>query len=76
MKETILNYLKTEISADNSEGLNSDDELFTLGIIDSLGVMKLIGFIEQEYNTDVPFHEITIENFSTVDKIVAYLSKK
>lgn len=51
-----------------------DDSLLKLGILDSLGVMELIGWMEQEHKVTVPQQDITEANFGTVAGIASYLA--
>lgn len=55
--------------------LRDDDSLFDSGIIDSLGFIKLLVFIEKEFNISLDMGEITIENFSTINNIVDTLKE-
>ncbi|MEO1109980.1 MAG: acyl carrier protein [Pseudomonadota bacterium] len=48
------------------------DELLLSGMIDSLGVMSLVGFIEETYGIDIPFEDVTLENLSSIDAILRY----
>jgi acyl carrier protein len=50
-----------------------EDDLLLSGTLDSLGVMTLVAFLEKETGSTIPAQDITIENFSTVDAICAYL---
>jgi len=75
MKESIIQFIKSEISNKKLEDLNGEEMLFDSGIIDSLGIMRLISFIENESQKKIPYQDITVENFSTVNRIVAYLSR-
>lgn len=54
----------------------ADDDLLGEEIIDSMGVMQLIAFIEETFDCKVAQADITIFNFRTVDAIAAYLEKK
>lgn len=56
--------------------LQDNDLLFESGIIDSLGFIKLLVFIEKEFDIFVDMGEITIDNFSTINSIVDTLKKK
>lgn len=76
MKESIIQFIKSEISNKKLEDVNGDEMLFDSGIIDSLGIMRLIAFIENESQKKIPYQDLTVENFSTVNRIVAYLSHK
>ena len=75
MKESIIQFIKSEISNKKLEDLNGEEMLFDSGIIDSLGIMRLISFIENESQKKIPYQDITVKNFSTVNRIVAYLSR-
>lgn len=56
--------------------LPGDRSLTHSGIIDSLGVLELVLFIEQRYDLTVSEAETLPENLDTVDNIVRYLSSK
>ena len=56
-------------------GLSADENLLSTGLIDSLGMMKLIGFIEREFNCKVQPQDMTIENFISVEAMCKYLSE-
>ena len=55
----------------------SDDEsLLRKGVFDSLGVMEVIGFIEDKWRIEVPPDDIIEENFGTVSGIARYVTTK
>jgi acyl carrier protein len=54
--------------------LAADEDLLVSGLLDSIGVMRLVGFIETDLNQPVPPEDVTLENFSTVRAMVDYLS--
>lgn len=56
--------------------LNDDDELLLSGLVDSLGVIRLITFLEAEWNTDIPPEDVTVEHFGTVAAMTDYLAKR
>ncbi|MBM1106802.1 acyl carrier protein [Aurantibacter crassamenti] len=77
MTEIILEYISKILSNEQLEDeLQAEDDLLGGGILDSLGMMKLILFIEEKFNVKVPPEDMTIENFMTVDHITTYLNKK
>ncbi len=55
-------------------GLN--DELFKSGILSSIIVIDLATALEEEFNIQIPFNEISIENFSTVELIDNFIKTK
>ena len=56
--------------------LEADDSLLEHGIIDSMGVMELIVFVEEEFCIAVGDEEITEDNFGSVQAIANYVSVK
>lgn len=57
------------------ENVEADDDLLGEEIIDSMGVMQLISFIEETFECTVAQSDITIINFRTIAAIDAYLAK-
>ncbi len=67
ISEELLNICKT---------IDSDDNLLIDGMVDSIGMLRLVAFIEDIYNLKVPYEDLTIENFGTVTVIADYLQKR
>ena len=77
MNETLLNYIETElIVSDQTIEISAEDDLLGSGLVDSLGMMKLISFIEQEYELKIPAEDMVIENFMTVSCISQYVKSR
>ena len=75
MKEEVKKFIICNFMF--GEGVLKDNEsLFESGIIDSLGFIKLLAFIERTFGVSINIKEITIDNFNTVEKIVKILEKK
>jgi len=53
--------------------LSDDDALLGKGIVDSLGVMELISFIEEEFGVVVADADVTERNFETVAAVARYV---
>ncbi len=60
--------------------LEYDTPLFESGIIDSMGFIKLLAFLEKNCGVSLDMSEITMENFKTIndicDKIIFKLAEK
>ena len=77
ISNTILQYIKTNLTdLDENGELEKNENLLKIGVIDSLGMMKLVNFIERKFNIQIPFGDITAENFMTVENIDDYISHK
>ncbi len=56
--------------------VEADDKLWETGILDSITVVELAVEIENEFDIKIPFDEIIVENFETVNLLVAYINRK
>src|SRR5208283_3008271 len=56
--------------------LKDSDALLESGIVDSLGVLDLVHFIEREFSIAVADDDLVPENFRTIDRIVAFIESK
>ena len=50
------------------------ESLLEAGILDSLGVLSLVGFIEQHYGITVTEDEMMPENFDSIEAIAAFVN--
>ena len=59
------------------DGINLDsDSLVESGVIDSLGIMKLVEFIERTFEIKVDDTDLVPEHFDTLDAMNNFLSTK
>lgn len=56
--------------------LADDDLLFDSGIIDSIGAMELLGFLQEHFRIEILDEELFPENFSSVDRIAVFVLGK
>jgi len=53
-----------------------DESLFEGGVIDSLGFIGLLSFLEQTFGIRIEMSEITMDKFDTLNSIVAVVADK
>lgn len=56
--------------------LGDEDRLLDDGIVDSMGAVELVGFLEQQFGIAIPDDEITEDNFGTIAAIAGFVSRK
>jgi acyl carrier protein len=61
---------------DDPSGIPGSKSLIEAGIIDSTGVMELVGFLEEQYGIRIEDDELLPENLDTVDNIVRFVTRK
>lgn len=76
-KQQLREFIATELLNGTFSGSLADDQdLLISGLVDSLGVVRMINFIEQSLQVAIPPEDVTLENFQTVNKIAAYLQQR
>lgn len=68
--------LKDFLYARPDVSLGEEDSLLTNGIIDSMGIMELIAFVESEFAITIEDEEITEENLGTLGAIARFVAGK
>lgn len=67
----------TEVNPDlNLSQLDDDEPLIESGIIDSLGVLKILAFMDEAFEVDLASDQIKLENFKNVSSICALVEKQ
>lgn len=62
--------------SDNGYQYGDDDSFLQEGIVDSVGVMDLVSFVEDNFNVEVDDQEIVPDNFDSVNKLAQYVRGK
>jgi len=68
--------LENFMYTDDESELASDQSLFDTSVIDSTGVLELVGFIEDTFEVKVEDTELVPDNFDSVEKITSYVKQK
>jgi len=63
-----------ETTMSGVESIDYDTTLFSSGIIDSMGVIALVEFIETHTGRKIKPTEITLDNFDSVDNILKFIT--
>lgn len=58
----------------NGRSIEVDENLLLSGLIDSLGVMSLVAFMEKEFGLEIPFDDVIIENFASLSAMSSYVA--
>jgi acyl carrier protein len=68
--------LRNFMFTDDVAALADDASLMEKGIVDSTGVLELVGHIETTYGIKVADTEMVPENLDSVNEIVAFIARK
>jgi methoxymalonate biosynthesis acyl carrier protein len=73
MKETIRNFLLEHIKAYD---LQDGDDIFALGLVNSLFAMQLVLFVEQAFDISIDGEDLDFANFRTINALYALVQVK
>ncbi len=58
------------------DDFSDQDSFLRNGIIDSLGMLELIAFLEKEFGIEIADAELVPENLDSLDKVCAFVERK
>ena len=73
----LIEFIKTDLARGKVTGnLGFSDDLIESEILDSLGIMKLILFLENNSSVKISDDDLTLENFSSILSINSLIDRK
>ena len=70
IREKIIDWVRTGKDELNQEiEISGNTELLRSGLIDSLDLLQLVAYIEEEFSLNLPPEALTPDNFSTPDSV-------
>jgi len=56
-----------------ADDFQMSDQLIESGVVDSLGLLSIVDFVEMTFNMTVSDEDVVAENFASIDSIAAYI---
>ena len=76
IRTKIRQFILRELLLDESEENLQDDTPLRKGILDSLGTVQMVSFIESEWEIEVGAMEADDTNFGTINGLVPFIERK
>lgn len=77
LKTEIEKFILEDVLAGSRESLDAQEPLVgTGGLLDSLGLLRLIQFLEETFRIQVGDGDVGEENFGTLERLAAFVSRK
>lgn len=64
------------LPGEDPEALTDDTPLVTAGIVDSMGALRLVAYLEETFGVRIQAHEVDVEHLNTLDAIAALVEAK
>lgn len=74
--EKIVEQFIAEEILHSKDPIDHQQSLFETGILDSLGLLRLIAFIPERFEVEVADEDVAPENFDTIDLIASYIAQR
>ena len=77
IEREIQEYILREfLPGEKPENLTESTPLISGGVLDSIGMLKLVKHLEDNYQLEVEAHEVDVENFDTIALIANFVRAK
>jgi acyl carrier protein len=77
LSDKIKEFIRTEVSPElQLSELTDEEPLIESGVIDSLGVLKIMSFLDESFGVDLSSEEIRLENFKNVRTICDLVARQ
>jgi acyl carrier protein len=73
--DVLIEFVQKELAQGRSEAIKPNDDLLANGVIDSLGILQLVQFVEQRFSFQIPDEDVVIDNFRSIAALTDYLDK-
>ena len=74
--ESLTEFIVSQYPRAEEISLSADDPLLENGIVDSLGLLKLVNFIEDTFGIFVSEDDLDPENFTSINTISQFIERK
>jgi acyl carrier protein len=74
--QTVREFITSNFYVADPAGLGDTESLLDAGVVDSTGVLEIVGFLEQRFGIRVQDDDIVPGNFDSVAGIAAYVTRK
>jgi acyl carrier protein len=73
---SIERFILQKFPAAKKQKVTEQVPLLQSGIVDSLGVLDIVGYLEQTFSIRVADEELSPENFATIRSLATFVEKK
>jgi acyl carrier protein len=75
--DPIMEFIKNQLVREKTmKNIGRGDDLIESGIIDSLGILKLLEFLESKFSIHISDEELIPENFESIESIESFIIRK
>jgi acyl carrier protein len=72
----LLTFVSTELLNGNADDLTTATPLFDLGLLDSFSVLRLLAYVEREFDTAIPIEAVSVDDMRDVSSLAALVVRQ
>ncbi len=77
VRESVRDFVNTNfLMGTNSLSYNDNDSFLQLGIIDSTGVLELVGYIQDTFGIQIADTDLVPENLDSIENVATFIQRK
>ena len=76
LNDRIRNFIVEKFPLARKRGITFQDNLLESGILDSLGILDLVAFVEQNFGIVLSDEELVPENFQSIERLTVFVESK
>lgn len=77
IKRKIRDFIaETFLIGDEKDSFENAESFMETGIVDSTGILEIVGFLESEFEMTIEDEEMTPSNLDSVDNLAGYVMRK
>ena len=75
IQESIEQFIIDELLFGDGQQLTSETHLLDDGVLDSLGILTMVEFLEGQFKVQIDAQDINKKNFKSVDALVRFVEE-
>lgn len=75
IRDELLAFVNTHVNLDPTVEIVGDTDLLLTGLVDSVGVIEIVGWLQDEAGIDIDPMDVVLDNFQTVDAMTAFVGR-
>lgn len=72
----LAKFIEKELAKGRKSHIDYEEDLLSEGIIDSLGILQLVAFIEDKFGIHIEDEDVVLENFQSISALTNYLETR
>lgn len=76
IESKIREFIVKNLYYTEGTSLTDDASFLAEGVIDSMGAMELVAFVESEFKIKVEMSEVVVKNFDSISKLANFVRRK